>query len=1003
MKWKKTLLISLGILFLIVGGVVTYAKMTDQSFLDLLPFKLKGMILGVEEVSIGNRWIFDIQEDIKQEVDVDIIQINKTVLELTLFEHADSTTNNGYQWDMALCNQTGSGLQYMEEDAQGGFDNAIALDVNYGKLTDFGLNETWCGGATGYNLFSSGSKNQFPKKIRLLTNNISNFTLFAGTGSAIVNGILIVGAEHLDSNREFISDIYEEVRALDDIWSETIPDGDYVRVRFEIPLNSTRDITLFLRIVSGTPTIEVYEVNGTELIAEFTNLVSNEYNRVLMTNLTGSQDTFDLRVVGGSIEIDYIVDADITIDSDVDTVLNVVAQPRSLVWINSSTGYVFFSDSSQDLHYRKTTDSGASWGTEVTIRTGTMATFAIWYDKWTKDDTGDVIHIAFVDTAGDDITYNSFSTADDTLDGEVVVFDGTSASQASWATHGISLTKSRGGNIYSGGWINSAGGRGFFKATQSPATSFTSRADVTDGNEVDRIQFLAGNEADTNDIWSIYQDVSANEITLKVYDDSANSWSESSAIDTTTAEDISFFSFDSMDRHSDGHAILVLHNEHASSTQDLAVHDITNITTFSEKTNLVTDNSQFSVVGLLIDQNTDDLYVGYNNAGSTGQIVYKKSTDDAGTWGDETAMSVTGDDHQVVMGGSSVDNGDTGRWMPVWFNDDLNDLVTNSDNSIEITGAADTFPQWSDNSTNSTVAGAFILHSVNWTDDTALSGYIFSFCNGTYSGAGGNVVTFYNFSDSTNNKAFNGTGQNADRFGGTEATTEAYTNLESNNGVFANVSSGANQHEPFWRFNFTINETIGDINWINVSMDGFEDASPESATATIWNYTSSAWDVTVGTFPTSDSTISLNITSDFTDIINAGNSQLVVAVQGSNFDTGETIAVDFIEVEVDSSSGGGINSCLDTNPTFTNDTFVTMSGTQDWSNVSKVVNTTVGSTIKWIVYANDSTNQFNVTDTFAYNTTSAAVDCWTYHSGIKLLEIPVGCIFEQSTGEIREI
>ncbi|HEA46200.1 MAG TPA: hypothetical protein ENH99_00265 [Candidatus Pacearchaeota archaeon] len=60
--------------------------------------------------------------------------------------------------------------------------------------------------------------------------------------------------------------------------------------------------------------------------------------------------------------------------------------------------------------------------------------------------------------------------------------------------------------------------------------------------------------------------------------------------------------------------------------------------------------------------------------------------------------------------------------------------------------------------------------------------------------------------------------------------------------------------------------------------------------------------------------------------------------------------------------------------TFVNDSFVAMSGTEDWSNVSKVVNSTVGSTIRWRVYANDtnSSNPFSVTDIFEY--TAAAVE-----------------------------
>ncbi len=120
--------------------------------------------------------------------------------------------------------------------------------------------------------------------------------------------IKITNANHLNSERNIISNIYNEVYQLDGIWSEEIFDGNYVRVTFETKLDSSRDITVYPRVVSGTPKVEVYEIDGTEIIAEFTNIISNEYNKVFLTNLIGTQDTFDLRIVGGSLEFDYIVD-----------------------------------------------------------------------------------------------------------------------------------------------------------------------------------------------------------------------------------------------------------------------------------------------------------------------------------------------------------------------------------------------------------------------------------------------------------------------------------------------------------------------------------------------------------------------------------------------------------------------------------------------------------------------------------------------------------------------
>jgi hypothetical protein len=128
-------------------------------------------------------------------------------------------------------------------------------------------------------------------------------------GALPENSIIgITDAKHLDSYREFLSDIYEQAKDLDNFWSETINHNEYVRVTFSSNLTTDNDITLYPRIISGTPIIEVYEINGTTKIAEFTNIKSNEYNKIYLTNLIGEQDTFDLKVVGGSIEFDYILD-----------------------------------------------------------------------------------------------------------------------------------------------------------------------------------------------------------------------------------------------------------------------------------------------------------------------------------------------------------------------------------------------------------------------------------------------------------------------------------------------------------------------------------------------------------------------------------------------------------------------------------------------------------------------------------------------------------------------
>jgi hypothetical protein len=60
---------------------------------------------------------------------------------------------------------------------------------------------------------------------------------------------------------------------------------------------------------------------------------------------------------------------------------------------------------------------------------------------------------------------------------------------------------------------------------------------------------------------------------------------------------------------------------------------------------------------------------------------------------------------------------------------------------------------------------------------------------------------------------------------------------------------------------------------------------------------------------------------------------------------------------------------------FINDSFVAITGTTNWSNVTKVITSSVGVDVAWRVYANDSTNQWNSSLIYSYTTTSAPDTC----------------------------
>lgn len=87
--------------------------------------------------------------------------------------------------------------------------------------------------------------------------------------------IEVVGAEHLDEDRNFVSDIYDEVKALDGNWSEVIDENHYVRVVFEQELDSSRDITVFARADKKVD-LEVYAEDCEGVVLIDGNNVSKE-------------------------------------------------------------------------------------------------------------------------------------------------------------------------------------------------------------------------------------------------------------------------------------------------------------------------------------------------------------------------------------------------------------------------------------------------------------------------------------------------------------------------------------------------------------------------------------------------------------------------------------------------------------------------------------------------------------------------------------------------------
>lgn len=388
--------------------------------------------------------------------------------------------------------------------------------------------------------------------------------------------------------------------------------------------------------------------------------------------------------------------ADVTITTT-DDGNEYAAGKHVLAWASDTIGYHFSENATEDLVYKKTTDGGATWGSPVTVRLDTaLRKFSIWADWWTPGDTGNLIHIAYgASTFG--VAHRSLDTTDDSLSTEVVIESFTDANTGS--AHNLAIldiVKSRGGNLYVA-WAFDAtiGGNdtGFERSTDGGAT-WTARATPWESAVIDRILLQPGNEADSNDIWAIFIDVSADEIDLKVYDNSGDSWATTNI---ATAMNVNVFvatySFDVTCRHSDNHSILIAMSDGDTATTDLRVWDIASSASITALTNVFTDETDHIGCAILIDQNTNDLYSFYG--GITGEVFataltvnYKLSTDGGTTWGTEVNYSETQGSHWEIYTDISVGVTKAGRVAAAFADtaDSPDSIMFNAVNAISVLG-----------------------------------------------------------------------------------------------------------------------------------------------------------------------------------------------------------------------------------------------------------------------------------------------------------------------------
>jgi len=144
--------------------------------------------------------------------------------------------------------------------------------------------------------------------------------------------------------------------------------------------------------------------------------------------------------------------------------------------VNGATEYVFFIDSSFDLVYSKSTDSGKTWAAKVTIEnTKSWLGVSVWYDRWTiGNTTSNTIHIYATERTNFEFIYFSLGTDDDLPEAvNNIVIDTDSTCFGGTLTGRVCACTAKNGDLFASYLANThTFGRGyhFFRSDDSGAT-----------------------------------------------------------------------------------------------------------------------------------------------------------------------------------------------------------------------------------------------------------------------------------------------------------------------------------------------------------------------------------------------------------------------------------------------------------------------------------------------------------------------------------------------------
>lgn len=311
-----------------------------------------------------------------------------------------------------------------------------------------------------------------------------------------------------------------------------------------------------------------------------------------------------------------------------------------IVPANNGAIYVVYVDSAADVVFTKSTDGGFTWSFPVAVFAGTTVALAVYYDRWSGRST-DKIRCAYTESGGSDILYRDIDTANsDALGTQTTVFAGTDTASGG----ALTITVGRDGRLCVAGSIDAGAEDGAWSSTDDGATWGDTIADPSEGATQDQYLLLPGWNADTADLDLYFWDASADEISVKRYDDDMNTWGETSIstgmVDTPAATH--FRNFDAAVDLTNSQNVVVGWTADDLLNADLKCWTVTD-SAITAKTDVVTNSTDDQgMCAITIDTSTGYWWVFYGGKSDGSEtwntvvtINYKVSTDQGATWSAE--------------------------------------------------------------------------------------------------------------------------------------------------------------------------------------------------------------------------------------------------------------------------------------------------------------------------------------------------------------------------------